>query len=107
MRFGALSGGNQQKVVAARELGRVGLAVIIAAEPTRGVDIISGAQIHAALVAAAQRGAAVLVVSSDLSELRSLCDRLVVMYRGRIARSVALDEATDELLGSLMTGAST
>ena len=104
MRFGALSGGNQQKVVAARELGRQEVGVVIAAEPTRGVDLLASAHIHAALIAAAKAGAAVVLVSSDLAELRALSDRLIVMYRGRIAGELATSEATDEQLGRLMTG---
>jgi general nucleoside transport system ATP-binding protein len=103
-RFGGLSGGNQQKVVAARELGRAGLGVVLAAEPTRGVDLIASARLHRALVQAAADGAAVLLVSSDLSELRKLSDRLIVMYRGQIVRDLPVAEATDALLGALMTG---
>src|SRR5262249_2855612 len=70
-----LSGGNQQKLVVARELGRPHLRLLLAAEPTRGVDIGATAAIHDKLLAAAASGAAVLLVSSELSELRALADR--------------------------------
>jgi simple sugar transport system ATP-binding protein len=101
-RFGSLSGGNQQKVVVGRELGRPGLRLLLAAEPTRGVDIGATAAIHGHIRTAA-KSAAVLLVSSELSELRALADRIIVMYRGQIAGTVAPD-ASDETLGALMTG---
>src|SRR5262249_4288884 len=75
-RIATLSGGNQQKLVAARELGRPKLRLLVAAEPTRGVDIGATAAIHERLLAAAAAGAGVLLVSSELSELRALADRL-------------------------------
>jgi simple sugar transport system ATP-binding protein len=100
----SLSGGNQQKLVVERELGRPGLAVLLAAEPTRGVDIGAAAAVHRRIVAAAAAGAGVLLVSSDLTELRALSDRLLVFFRGRIAAELPPD-ATDERLGKLMTGA--
>jgi ABC-type uncharacterized transport system ATPase subunit len=99
-----LSGGNQQKLVVARELGRPGLRLLIAAEPTRGVDIGATALIHTKILEAAAGGAAVLLVSSDLSELRALADRLVVLYRGRVAAELAPDVG-DERIGRLMMGA--
>ncbi len=105
-RFGSLSGGNQQKLVVARELGRPGLRLLLAAEPTRGVDIGATAAIHDKIRAAARSAsipAGVLLVSSELSELRALADRIVVMFRGQIAGEVAPD-ASDETLGALMTG---
>ncbi len=80
---GALSGGNQQKLVVARELDRPGVRLVLAAQPTRGVDLAAVARIHAALLAAATGGAGVLVVSADLDELLALADRIVVMHRGR------------------------
>ena len=100
----ALSGGNQQKVVVARELSRPDLSLLIAAEPTRGVDIGAAAGIHDAILAAADAGTAVLLVSSELSELRALSDRLVVLYRGRIAAELPVDTGDDHL-GRLMMGA--
>ena len=73
----ALSGGNQQKVVVARELSRPALAAVIAAQPTRGVDLGAVARIHGRLRAAAAAGAGVLVISADLDELLALCHRVV------------------------------
>jgi simple sugar transport system ATP-binding protein len=99
----SLSGGNQQKLVVLRELERPGLSVLLAAEPTRGVDIGATAAIRERLVAAAAAGVGVLLVSSDLAELRGLADRLVVFFRGRIVAAVG-PEASDEKLGCLMTG---
>jgi simple sugar transport system ATP-binding protein len=82
-----LSGGNQQKVLVGRELlGKA--AVILAAQPTRGVDLGAAARIHAALVAAAANGAAVLLISTELDELAALSDRIVVMHSGRISGEV-------------------
>jgi ABC-type uncharacterized transport system ATPase subunit len=83
VRASALSGGNQQKLVAARELAR-GPRVIVAEDPTRGLDIRAGAEIHARLIAAAAEGAAVLVHSSDLDEILRLAHRVVVMARGAV-----------------------
>lgn len=100
-----LSGGNQQKVVIARELSRPGLKVLLAAQPTRGVDAGASERIRAQILAARDAGAAVLLVSSDLAELRALCDRIAVMYRGELAATLPRGEATDEALGALMTGA--
>jgi simple sugar transport system ATP-binding protein len=100
----ALSGGNQQKLVVARELGRPGLRLLVAAEPTRGVDIGATALIHQKILDTAAGGAAVLLVSSDLTELRTLADRLIVLYRGRVAAEVEPD-ASDERIGRLMMGA--
>jgi general nucleoside transport system ATP-binding protein len=99
-----LSGGNQQKLVAARELGRPALRLIVAAEPTRGVDIGATARIHQALREARDGGAGILLVSSELSELRALADRLLVLYRGVEVATLPPTAADDEL-GALMTGA--
>ena len=105
----ALSGGNQQKLVVARELGRPGVRAVVAAQPTRGVDIAAQAVIHDRLRAAAEAGAAVLVVSADLDELFALCHRVAVMHRGAIAGELAGDElrAPDARarLGAWMVGA--
>ncbi len=98
----ALSGGNQQKVVVARELSSEP-QVLIAAQPTRGVDIGAIEFIHRRLVEARDAGRAVLLVSAELDEIRSLSDRIAVMYEGRIVDIVS-PEATDEQLGILMTG---
>jgi simple sugar transport system ATP-binding protein len=104
-----LSGGNQQKIVLARELGRPTLGVLVAAQPTRGVDIGAIEAIHRALVAARDRGAAILVISADLGELEALSDRIVVLLRGRIVAELVGDALTApglrERLGEAMTGA--
>lgn len=100
-----LSGGNQQKIVVARALAKVrqGARLLVLAHPTRGVDLRAAAAIHDEARAAAALGAAVLVVSSDLHELRSLCSRLLVLSRGRIAGTFAPD-APDDVLGGAMLG---
>ena len=102
----ALSGGNQQKVVIGRELSRPQLAVVLAAQPTRGVDLGGIARIHDRLRAAARAGAGVLVISADLDELLGLCHRIVVLLRGRIVgESAALADADARIqLGAMMTG---
>ncbi|MDR2896405.1 MAG: ABC transporter ATP-binding protein [Propionibacteriaceae bacterium] len=102
--MGALSGGNQQKVVVARELARP-LALLVAAQPTRGVDVGSIEFIHAQLVALRDRGAAVVLVSTELNEVTALADRIAVMYRGRIVGVVPHDTPR-EVLGLMMAGVS-
>ena len=98
---GTLSGGNQQKVVVAREFTRGG-RLLVAAQPTRGVDVGSTEFIHRKLVEARDRGMAVLLISAELDEVLSLADRIAVMYRGKIAGLVDAAEATPELLGYMM-----
>jgi ABC-type uncharacterized transport system ATPase subunit len=100
-----LSGGNQQKVVLAREMSR-SLELLVVAQPTRGVDVGSQEFVHQRIVAERDRGAAVVLVSTELDEVRALADRIVVLYRGRIAGEVGPD-ATQEELGLLMAGAHT
>ena len=78
-----LSGGNQQKLIIARELGSDPL-VLIAAQPTRGVDIGAIEFIHRQLIAQRDRGKAILLISAELDEIRSLSDRIAVMYEGQI-----------------------
>ena len=97
-----LSGGNQQKLIIARELGLDPL-VLIAAQPTRGVDIGAIEFIHRQLIAQRDAGKAVLLVSAELDEIRSLSDCIAVMYEGKIVDIVKPD-ATEEQLGILMTG---
>jgi simple sugar transport system ATP-binding protein len=97
-----LSGGNQQKIIVAREMAS-GPRVLLAAQPTRGVDIGAIEFIHRRLVAQRDEGAAVLLVSAELDEIRSLSDRIAVMYEGRIV-SVEPAGAPEERLGLLMTG---
>jgi general nucleoside transport system ATP-binding protein len=101
-RAGSLSGGNQQKAVLARELsGDPG--VLIAAQPTRGVDVGAIEFIHRQILEQRSEGKAILLVSLELEEVRSLSDRILVLYAGRIVGEVGPD-ATDEGLGLLMAG---
>jgi general nucleoside transport system ATP-binding protein len=99
-----LSGGNQQKIVIARELGR-DYELLLAAQPTRGVDVGATEFIHAQVSGARRSGRAVLLVSADLQEVLSLSDRVVVMYRGRIVADLPRADADQELIGRYMTGA--
>jgi simple sugar transport system ATP-binding protein len=103
-RAGDLSGGNQQKLVAARELsGGSPPRLVVAVHPTRGLDPGASRRVHQALFTAQGDGAAVLVVSLDLDELRELSHRILVLFEGRIAGEAAPD-ATDEQLGQMMLG---
>ncbi len=99
----SLSGGNQQKMVVAREFSRP-IKLLIAAQPTRGIDVGSIEFIHNQIVAKRDEGIAVLVVSSELDEIMALSDRIVVMYKGEIIDIVPRAEATREGLGLLMAG---
>lgn len=99
----ALSGGNQQKIVIAREMGR-DFRVLLAAQPTRGVDVGAIEFIHGQLRAARSSGKAILLVSADLSEILALSDRVAVMYGGRFVVIMPRAEATEELVGKYMTG---
>ena len=98
-----LSGGNKQKVVIARELSRP-VKLLVAAQPTRGLDVGSIEFIHRAIVAQRDRGAAVLLVSAELDEILALADRIAVMYHGQIVATVPAAEATREEIGLLMAG---
>jgi simple sugar transport system ATP-binding protein len=100
---GTLSGGNQQKMVIARECSRP-LHLLIAAQPTRGLDIGATAFIHQHLIQQRDQGCAVLLVSADLDEILALSDRIAVMYDGKILAIVADHEASREMLGQLMAG---
>jgi ABC-type uncharacterized transport system ATPase subunit len=102
----ALSGGNQQKIVIAREMGGArDFKVLLAVQPTRGVDVGAIEFIHAQLRAARAAGKAILLVSADLTEVLALSDRIGVMYEGRIVVVVPGATATAEQLGLHMTGA--
>jgi simple sugar transport system ATP-binding protein len=101
----ALSGGNQQKIVIAREMGRA-FHVLLAAQPTRGVDVGAIEFIHRQLRAARNAGKAILLVSADLAEIRALSDRVAVMYGGKIVAMLARRDASTDVIGSYMTGAS-
>ena len=99
----ALSGGNQQKAVLARELSRRP-KVLVAAHPTRGVDIGAVEQIHRRLLEERDRGTAILLVSADLGEILALSDRVAVMYGGRIVHVTDAAETDERALGAHMTG---
>jgi simple sugar transport system ATP-binding protein len=99
----SLSGGNQQKFIVGRELEH-DPTLVVAAHPTRGVDIGSIEFIHDRLREMCDEGLAVLVVSSKLDELQSLSDRIAVMYEGEFVDVVSPDEVTEHDLGLLMTG---
>ena len=101
---GNLSGGNQQKVVVARELSR-DVSLLIASQPTRGVDVGSIEFIHEQIIAERDAGKAVLLVSTELDEVLALADRIAVMYRGKIV-GIVEPSATREQLGKLMAGVS-
>lgn len=102
----ALSGGNQQKIVVAREIGGGrDYSVLLASQPTRGVDVGAIEFIHSRLIAARNAGKAVLLVSAELNEVLSLSDRVAVMCGGRIVVLMPAADATEELLGEYMTGA--
>ncbi|HNL51477.1 MAG TPA: heme ABC transporter ATP-binding protein, partial [Actinomycetota bacterium] len=98
----SLSGGNKQKVVMAREMSRE-LRVLVASQPTRGVDVGSIEFLHKRIVAERERGAAVLIISSELDEIYALSDRIAVMYRGAIIGVVGPETSRDEM-GLLMAG---
>jgi ABC-type uncharacterized transport system ATPase subunit len=99
-----LSGGNQQKVIVAREFSRP-IKLLVAAQPTRGLDVGSIEYIHRRVVEKRDEGAAVLIVSTELDEVLALGDRIAVMYRGRIVAILDPAEATAERLGLYMGGA--
>jgi len=101
----ALSGGNQQKIVIAREMGRA-FQVLLAAQPTRGVDVGAIEFIHARLRQARDSGKAILLVSADLAEILALSDRIAVMYEGKIVVVMPRKAASQQVLGPYMTGAS-
>jgi simple sugar transport system ATP-binding protein len=100
-----LSGGNQQKVIVAREFSRP-IKLLIAAQPTRGLDVGSIEYIHRRLIEKRDEGVAVLLVSVELDEIMALSDRITVMFEGQIVGTVDADEITREELGLLMAGAS-
>ena len=98
-----LSGGNIQKLILARELSRRP-RVLIAAQPTRGVDIGATEYIHNQLLQQRADGLATLLISEDLDEVQALSDRIVVMYGGEIMGIVSSDESTIEEIGLMMAG---
>jgi general nucleoside transport system ATP-binding protein len=100
-----LSGGNLQKVVLAREFSGAP-RVLVAASPTRGLDVGAIETVHRYLHEAAAQGVAILLISEDLDEILALADRVVVMYEGALAGEVDPGEATVEQIGLLMAGGS-
>jgi simple sugar transport system ATP-binding protein len=100
----ALSGGNQQKVVVARELDAAP-RLLVAVQPTRGLDIGAVAQVHARLREARERGAGVLLVSLDLDEVLALSDRVYVLFEGRVSGTFTRPEFDEREMGRRMLGA--
>ena len=100
---GTLSGGNQQKVVLGRELSE-SPRLIVVSQPTRGLDIGSTEYVHERLLEQRARGCGILLISSELDEIRALSDRIAVMYEGRIVATLTAAEATEQRLGLLMAG---
>jgi simple sugar transport system ATP-binding protein len=100
----SLSGGNQQKMIVARELGGRPIKLLIASQPTRGVDVGSIEFIHQQIVNQRNNGVAVLLISAELDEIMSLSDRIAVMYEGQIVAIVEAASTTREQLGLLMAG---
>jgi len=99
----SLSGGNQQKMVVAREFGRP-ISLLVAAQPTRGIDVGSIEFIHSQIVAKRDEGVAVLLVSNELDEIMALSDRIAVMFHGQISAVLPRSDATREKIGLLMAG---
>jgi len=100
---GMLSGGNAQKIIVARELS-ANPKLLIACQPTRGVDIGSIEFIHKQILEYRNKGNAVILISSELSEILSLSDQVIIMYKGRIAGSINPEEATAMQMGLMMSG---
>jgi ribose transport system ATP-binding protein len=101
-RIDSLSGGNQQKVIISRWLAN-DPKLLICDEPTRGIDVGSKAEIHALLIELAKKGLSVLLISSEMPELLSICDRILVMHNGRITGELSHKEATEEKILMLAT----
>ena len=102
--FSSLSGGNQQKAVLAREITLPNLACLVAAQPTRGLDVGAVAAVYSHIRAAGSRGVAILLISSELDELLTVADRIVVLYRGRIMGYCIADPTHREAIGAMMAG---
>jgi ABC-type uncharacterized transport system ATPase subunit len=98
-----LSGGNQQKVVLGRELDSRP-RVLVAAQPTRGLDVGATGYVHKALLAQRDAGAAILLISTELEEVLALSDRIIVLYEGRIVGEVPGDRANAQQIGLMMAG---
>jgi simple sugar transport system ATP-binding protein len=100
---GLLSGGNMQKVILAREISRP-LNLLLASQPTRGLDIHATSFIREQICRARDSGLAVLWISEDLDELLMVADRIAVIFDGRIVGIISQEEATVSLIGQMMTG---
>ena len=100
---GNLSGGNMQKIIVARELSR-GPKVVLACQPTRGVDIGASEYIHQQLLHIRDAGGAVLLISADLDEILALSDRILVLFNGKASGLLRREEANEALLGRYMFG---
>jgi simple sugar transport system ATP-binding protein len=98
-----LSGGNIQKLILARELSR-GPQVVVASQPTRGLDIGATEYVHQRLMTQRNEGTATLLISEDLDEILALSDRIAVIYEGQIMGIVPRRQATPEGLGLMMAG---
>jgi len=102
-RVGTLSGGNLQKLIVAREFDHQA-PVLLVEQPTRGVDVGAIEYIHRVLVDERSAGRAVLLISSELPELLALCDRILVLYEGRIVRELAASQTDEKEIGFYMAG---
>ena len=102
--FGSLSGGNQQKAVLARELTAPKLKVLLAAQPTRGLDVGAVEAVYGLIRAACERGVAVVLVSSELDEILAVADRELVLYRGRVVGACPAEPGQRDRIGGLMAG---
>jgi simple sugar transport system ATP-binding protein len=102
--FGSLSGGNQQKAVLGRELGTPNLSFLLAAQPTRGLDVGAVEAVYGQIRGACERGLGVLLISSELDELLSVAHRIVVLYRGRIMGQCAARPSERDRIGAMMAG---
>jgi general nucleoside transport system ATP-binding protein len=103
MPVGSLSGGNLQKIVVARELAHQA-PLLIAEQPTRGVDVGAIEFIHGQLIAERDRGVAILLVSAELTEILNLADRILIMFEGRVLAELGRDGADEHRIGLLMAG---
>jgi simple sugar transport system ATP-binding protein len=103
VRVAALSGGNAQKVVLAREIAH-GPRVLLVAQPTRGVDVGAIEYVHRELVRRRDEGMAILLISTELDEILALSDRIVVLYQGRIVGECPAEGVSVEALGLMMGG---
>ena len=103
VRASTLSGGNQQKLILARELSQAP-RLIVASQPTRGLDIGAAAYVHQRLLAERDRGAGILLISADLDEIMLLSDRILVIYNGQSMGELSTHEADTQTLGLMMAG---